>query len=219
LTQHRIQLNEIERDALTELANLGVGRAAASLRHMAGGHVLLSVPSVEVLDRVAAAQLIAGRETPHLVAVHQQFTGDFSGHALLIFPQAESLELVRAVVGSNLPLEDIIDLEAEALAETGNVILNGFLATVANILKRTLTMSLPEVVRGDAMALFALSQGRSEEELVLFLHIGFSVHLQSIHGYIAMVMDLPSLISLKGLIGEFIASVEGPDDRPIHGNT
>ena len=30
------------------------------------------------------------------------------------------VELVRAVVGRQLPLEDIVDLEDEALAETGN---------------------------------------------------------------------------------------------------
>jgi chemotaxis protein CheC len=215
LTSYVLQLTELERDALTELANVGVNRAAASLRHMAGEQVLLSVPSVEVVDRGAAARLIAARENPRLVAVHQQFKGDFSGHVLLIFPQAESLELVRAVVGSDLPLDDIIDLEPEALAETGNIILNGFLATVANMLKRTLRMSLPEVVRGDATALFALSEGRGEDELVLFLHIGFSVRKRAIHGYIAMIMDLPSLVSLKGLIGEFIANIADPD-RSAH---
>ena len=84
-----------------------------------------------------------------LVAVHQAFEGDISGRALLIFPETNSLELVRAVTGGDLPLEDIIELEQEALAETGNVILNGCLATIANMLQRNLKMSLPEMVRGE----------------------------------------------------------------------
>jgi len=52
------------------------------------------------------------------VAIRQDFTGAFSGRALLIFPEASSLELVRVVVGRQLSLEDIVNLEDEALAET-----------------------------------------------------------------------------------------------------
>ena len=58
--------------------------------------------------------------------------GPFSGRALLIFPEAQSLELVRSIVGAEHSLEDVIDLEQEALAETGNIILNACLATIAN---------------------------------------------------------------------------------------
>ena len=85
---------------------------------------------------------------PDLVAVRQDFSGVFSGRALLIFPEASSLELVRVVVGRQLALEDIVDLEDEALAETGNIILNSWVATIANLLKKNLKMSLP-VIRRD----------------------------------------------------------------------
>ena len=44
--------------------------------------------------------------------------GDIEGRALLIFPEAKSMELVRAVVGGYLPLEELMELEQEALAET-----------------------------------------------------------------------------------------------------
>ena len=37
-------LTELELDALTEMVNIGVNRAAASLREMVGEQVLLSVP-------------------------------------------------------------------------------------------------------------------------------------------------------------------------------
>jgi chemotaxis protein CheC len=53
----------------------------------------------------------------------------------LIFPEASSLELVRVVVGRQLSLEDIVNLEDEVLAETGNIILNSWVATIANLLQ------------------------------------------------------------------------------------
>ena len=75
---------------------------------------------------------------------------------------------MRAVTGGELPLEDIIDLEQEALAETGNIILNGCLAAIANILQRSLNVSLPEIVRGTGTELFELSGASESDDVVLF---------------------------------------------------
>ena len=119
------QLSEIEQDALAEIANMGVSRAANSLRQMVGEQVLLSVPAVRVVTRRAALKLVERNNAKKLVAVQQSFEGPFAGRALLIFPEAQSLELVRSIVGDEHSLEDVIDLEQEALAETGNIILNG----------------------------------------------------------------------------------------------
>jgi chemotaxis protein CheC len=165
--------------------------------------VLLSVPSVSIVTRSAAAELIGQRETEHLIAVRQAFSGDVSGKALLIFPEANSLELVRAVVGPDLSLEDILDLEHEALAEIGNIILNACIATMANLLQRSLVMSLPEIIRGGGNALFELPRLQAED-VVLFVHINFGLRGRKASGYVAMVMDFPSLASLKRLIAEFI---------------
>jgi chemotaxis protein CheC len=214
MTSPDVALSELERDALTEIVNIGVSRAAASLRKMVGGQVLLSVPSVEIVTHKAAALLIGEREGGELVAVRQQFSGAFSGRALLIFPQANSLELVRAVVGDKISAHELADMENEALAETGNVILNGCLGTMANMLQRSLSMALPEVLHGDGTQLFQISQDSSDDSLVLFLYINFSIRDRDIRGYIAMLMDLPSLAALKLLIEDFIARVMQDDTHP-----
>ena len=144
----RAELSPLERDALTELVNIGVSRAAASLRKMVGGEVLLSVPAIEIIPNAIAAALIGEREGEDLVAVRQDFAGAFRGRALLIFPQSNGLELVRAVLGDGIAPEEAAEMEREALAETGNIILNGCLATMANMLHRSLTMSLPGCCAG-----------------------------------------------------------------------
>jgi chemotaxis protein CheC len=208
MTTQSILLDDLERDALTELVNIGVSRAAANLRKMVGEHVLLSVPSVEVVTREAATTLIRERESGELVAVRQDFDGVFSGRALLIFPQSNSMALVHAVTGGALSAADAADMEDEA--ETGNVVLNSCLATMANMLQRPLTMSLPEVIRGDGSMLFNLSPEISDDGgVVLFLYINFAINDRDIRGYIAMLMDLPSLQALRGLIADFIERVAG----------
>ena len=206
-------LTEIEKDALAEIANLGVSRAANSLRQMLGEQVFLTVPNVQIVGRQAASDLIGrGSRSPRFVAVQQSFDGPFAGKALLIFPEEQSLELVRTIVGEQHSLEDVIDLEQEALAETGNVILNACLATIANLLRRTMNMSLPAVIRGSGEALFGETAGN--DNLVLFLYINFRTKERDIHGFIALLMDLPSITALKTIVTDYIRVIESGADRP-----
>jgi len=204
-----VMLSELQLDALTELVNIGVSKAANSLRAMVGAQVHLSVPTVALVSRGEAIGILSEREIKNLVAVHQVFEGDITGRALLIFPETKSLELVRAITGGDLPLEDIIELEQEALAETGNVLLNSCLATIANMLHRSLKMSLPEVLRGNATTFFSLAPPPEAGDVVMFLYIDFAVRERDISGYIAMIMDLPSLTALTHLLDEFIERTTG----------
>jgi chemotaxis protein CheC len=182
-----------------------------SRRKMIGRQVLLSVPSVEIVSQRDAARLIKERESNGLVAVRQDFEGAFSGRALLILPDENSRQLVRAVTGDELTEQEVTEIEREALAETGNVILNGCLATMANMLKRSLSMTVPEVIRGQSGTLLESAHFPTTENPVLFLYINFSVRERDVRGYIAMVMDLPSMIALKGLIQDFIERVMQED--------
>ena len=199
-----IALSELQLDALTELVNLGVSRAAGNLAVMVREEVVLTVPKVALMTRQDAIQTLSQRDRRSLVAVHQTFEGEIVGRALLIFPEERSLELVRSLVSSELSNEEIIELEQEALAETGNVILNSCLATIANSLESRLKISLPEVIRGESTRFFTLPPPPEAGSTVLFVYINFAVRRRNIEGYIAMLMDLPSLAALKKLLDALI---------------
>jgi len=209
-----VELSELERDALTELANLGVSNAALSLREMVREEVLLSVPKVSLVTREEAVTALGEKDAPRLVGVRQDFEGEINGRALLIFPEAKSLELVRAVVGGELSLEDIIELEQEALAETGNVLLNACLATIANNLGRSVRISLPEVIYGEGADFFPPPHASHHSDRVLFTYINFAVRQRNLQGYIAMLLDMPSLVILKQLLGSFIERVASGGATP-----
>ena len=209
-TERLTPLTDLESDALAELANVAMARASVSLRTMIQHEVLLSVPNVEILAPKEAIARVAKPGNPNLVAVRQDFSGVFSGRALLIFPEASSLELVRVVVGRQLALEDIVDLEDEALAETGNIILNSWVATIANLLKKNLKMSLPMVIRRDQNHIFESASSR--DSLILFLHIKFDISRQQIRGYVALMMDVPSIEELRSLIAEYVVSLARHSD-------
>ena len=209
MTETPVKLGELELDALTELVNLGISQSAISLAEMVRDEVTLSVPNVALVSRDEAIRTLGEREAKNLVAVHQVFEGDITGRALLIFPEARSLELVRAVIGGSLSIEEIIELEQEALAETGNIILNGCLATMANQLNRSLKISLPEILHGEGKDFFNLAPPPAPGDIVMFIYINFAVRRSDIQGYIAMLLDMPSIAALKALLTEYIGRVAG----------
>jgi chemotaxis protein CheC len=72
-------------------------------------------------------------------------------------------------------------------------------------------ISLPSVVRGDGATLFARSSHLND--LVLFLYIDFIIKQRDIHGFIALLMDLPSITALKEIVRDFISGI---DKQPGH---
>ena len=204
-----IQLNELELDALAELANIGVGRAAASLGKMVGSEILLSVPSVELISRHDAARILDEQASGGtIVAVYQEFAGTFSGCALLMFPEASSHELAHAVAGTHGRFQSIAEVEQEAIEETGNIVLSSCLGTIANILRRTLDISVPKFRRGDSRAVLWTAAHCRDVDLVLFLYINFKVSGRQVSGYLALTMDIDSLTELRMLIGDFIVQAQ-----------
>jgi chemotaxis protein CheC len=206
-------LTELELDALTELVNLGVSNAATSLSELVREEVVLSVPEVAVVTRDEAIANLREHDAKRLVGIHQDFEGDIRGRALLIFPEARSMELIRALVGAELSPDDIMELEQEALAETGNILLNGCLSTMANSLQRNLKISLPEVIHGDGSDFFRDSLA---EERVLFIYINFAVKQRDIQGFLAMILDLPSLVMLQKLLDAYIERSTGHSPTAGH---
>ena len=199
-------LGASERDAVTEILNVAIGQAAASLSQMVEDEVTLSVPVVEFLSPAAAAARL-DEATCRLdsVAVRQRFQSSFSGDILLIFPEDRSLDLVRSLLGSTLPLASLTELEQEALLEIGNIILNACLGSLANQLDISIESSLPAYVRGKGARI--LDSKHPDTELVMFLQVDFALTAKGVQGYLAFVMDIASARHFSVAVGDYIARI------------
>ena len=200
-----VNLTDLERDALTELVNIGVSRSATNLSRMLSEQVLLSVPSVDIVSRSEAARLVAAGRRDRFVAVGQSFEGSFAGRALLIFPEESSHELTHSLLDGAHGQDVAEELEQDALKEVGNVILNGCLAVVANTLRENLDIKIPYVARGDAFQIFG--EESAPEGLVIFLYVDFSVKSRSIRGYIALAIEQLSIEQMKTMVNSYITNV------------
>lgn len=215
-----ITLSADEQDVVTELMNMGVGRAAGAFSRLVNDEVLLSVPNVSFVG-LSQAQEVFDQHIPDILAgVRQSFDGFIAGSAALLFPEDRSLELVRVIIGEDLPAEEISELEQETLAEIGNIILNNCLATIANVLHSEIHTSLPETYSGDkqdflgflcARPLSALAMDPKAPEnaasMLLLVQIDFSLKRQAIQGFLAFAIDLLSAESFRERVANYLENL------------
>lgn len=207
-----------QQDVVTELMNLGVGRAADAFSRLVGDEVLLSVPEVVFCSQEQAQTHLQATDNGQMAGVMQTFSGFASGTAALIFPGPRSMELVRLVVGDDLPAEDISELEQETLAELGNIILNHCLATIGNTLQAEVRASLPETYRGLWPEMFEAFHRITPEPqvlpaggatLVMLVQIDFTLRSRNLRGYLAFLIDMNAAQVFLSLIDRYLESLSG----------
>ncbi len=199
-----VALSELEKDAVTEIMNVGVGRAAASMSLMVKEEIHLTVPSADLLYGAAARERLSA-SSDRMVAVREEFKGLLCGSAALLFPQEKSLDLVRMVLDENLSAEEVTELEQEALVEIGNIILNGCLSSVADALVGEIETSIPVLMHADLSTI--LPQAAGTEPVLLVLTIDFTIRSRDIQGHIVFLMDMLAANAFQQLITDYIGSI------------
>lgn len=194
------------KDALTEVFNIGVGEAAASLSVMVGEEILLSVPEVELRTRADLIAELSADIPGRTAAISESFSGLLSGEAMLLFPERRGLELVRALLHEDTPLEEITPLERDALVEVGNVLLNACLGALGNLLQVSMEIRVPELVVDTVEAILEGSAAQTMTE-ILFLRVRMTLASSSISGHVAIAMDVQSSRHLEDLLNALIRSV------------
>lgn len=190
-------LTELHLDALSEVFNVGAGRAAASLSDIVGEEVRLSVPSVEIRKSSEIDVSSMGLQSERFGAVHQTFSGSFEAEAILLFTEEHALEIVRDMMGSQISLEDLAEFEQEAMCELGNIILNACLSAMADMLNMPLNCSLPNYSVATTEEIFRRVSDDLDQPYVLLLHIDLAIERRHSEGHLIFLL---SSTSLKGLI-------------------
>jgi chemotaxis protein CheC len=202
------KLSDLQHDALVEIFNLGVGQAAAAMSRIVNEEVTMSVPMIAFQSRAEVAKTLGSDEGRRICAIAQQFKGAFNTEAFLMFPEEKSLEIVRLMVGQSLSLEELSEMEQEAMSEIGNIILNSCMGTFANASGRELQGSLPTYHVGTGDVILGNS-GKEWDGVVLTLKIDFNIEKPQIYGYVAFLLDMPALHDLQRYIDDYLANLTG----------
>ena len=189
-----MELNQLQRDALIELLNIGFGRAAAALSELTGHRVLLEVPQVSVHPINELNKALRTVLGDPIASVHQIFSGPVGGDALLILDHSAA-GMLKELLTSEAPLPLPLDASArEVLTEVGNILLNACLGTFGNILEVQVSFSVPHLnldTLHDVMK--SLLVNREGLRYALVVHAGFNLRDAEVKGYLVIVLSVASL--------------------------
>ena len=203
-----LNLTELQRDTITELLNIGMGRAAAALSEMLDAEVALSVPFVDVLSRRDAAVLVREQGYARIVAVLQEFSGFLWGDTMLILPEEQSLAVVHSFIKDTFPLDIMTEMEREALLEIGNITLNACIGSIANMLQSEVNSSLPSLLRGPCEEVFGEKNGvQVDHELVMLLLMDFAMHARDMYGCVVFFVDGDAIRLLREHIDQLLSHI------------
>ena len=196
-------LTELQHDALVEIFNMGVGNAANAMSSIVNEEVRMSVPTITFQNRADAAIALGNRESRRISGVSQHYEGAFNTDAVLMFPEEKSLEIVRLMVGDAVPMEELTEMEQEAMSE---IILNACVGTLANIFNTELQGSLPSYMVGSSSDILS-ADDKPADDIVLMLHIDFSMEKHEINGYVAFLLDMTALKDLRHHLDHYLAGM------------
>lgn len=198
---------ELEIDLLTEMFNVGVGKAAASLSAMMKQEILLNVPRVELLTGKQLAQQF-GNDEP-ICCIRQVATGDFNFTSSLTFPEECSLEIVKLLLDSELDDTVLLELRPEAMTEIGNILLNACIGRMAKMMDVHFIFGLPEFLLQKPAELLA-ELNISEESSAHVLLVSMQMHLKesNVAGDLMFIFDASSFNGFHQHISKMLQDIQ-----------
>ncbi len=189
-----MDLTEKQKDALTELINIGFARTAASLSELTGHRVLLGVPEVSIHPINDLSSALASFVTGEVATVHQIFTGPVAGDALLLLGYEGAIVLTNLLTDGLATATRLDESSREVLTEVGNILLNACLGMFGNLLHVQVSFSLPRLhLESLDAVLRSLVVGKEGLRYALVVHTAFQLRESEVTGYLVIVLGVSSL--------------------------
>lgn len=194
-----VNINPRMMDGLAELMNIGVGRAASMLNQMLGSPIALSVPSIRIL-RASDLPAALGRGGDEVLSfVRLAFGGPIQGTAALVFPPDSAVKLVSALTGEAPDTPDLDAVRAGTLSEIGNIVINGVMGSLGNVLHVPLSYGLPSYLDASIDHLF---DPRTANPVVLLAQTCFTVEDRQVSGTVLVVFEVLAFDALLKALAE-----------------
>lgn len=191
-----MELTVAQTDALTELINIGYGRAAGALSELTGYRISLEVPSVSIHEITEMASFLDHVVSGEVASVNQVFSGAISGTAMLLLDEHSAIMLSQLLSDERLPARTDFDANArEIITEVGNILLNACLGVFGNLLQVHVSFSVPRLQVESIQHVLESVHLEATERLRygLMIHTRFHVRASNVTGYMVIILGITSL--------------------------
>lgn len=198
-------LSQDQIEALEEIANIGMGQAAASIARVLGQFIHISVPRIHILPVEEVSQALTssvggGRVT----AVRQAFHSRMRGEVLAIFAENRCRDLA-GLMGYEFDLDPAG--EVEILLDISNILVGGFMAGIAEQLQSGIGFSAPSLMADRVPAAALLDSQHLPWRKALLVEVKFSLEQFSFASDLVVLLPDSEVQALAEALDVFLASL------------
>ena len=162
----KLNLTEVQRDALQEVGNIGAGNAANALAQMINKRVDINIPSVEMVELDEFANAISKRNEKLLVA-WSNVLGKTRATVLSLFNINDAIDITSIIVDDpdkkQIDLRkkinnasDFPELYKSALSELGHILGSHYVSAIGDLLGIRLMTEPPDMSVDTGASLFSI---------------------------------------------------------------
>ncbi len=162
----KLQLTEIQRDALQEVGNIGAGNAANALAQMINKRVDINIPSVEMVELDEFANTISKKNEKLLVA-WSNVVGKTRATVLTLFNLKDAVDITSIIVDDSDKRQidlrkkinkasDFPELYHSAISELGHILGSHYVSAIGDLLGLRLMTEPPDVSVDTGAQLFKI---------------------------------------------------------------
>lgn len=204
-----IQLTAAQTDALTEVCNIGVSRAARQLSDLMQNKVTLTIPSVEIvaINEVANHLKLSADKTIYCISAFMK--GALQGRTMLMFHDEDSQKLLETLVkmmSLQVNTEHLNDND-DILVELGNIVISATISAMSDMLDEAIKLDTPTYKKGKLLELLCLKVETSgSDEKLASIAITTVLHAENhnIRGSLLMIFRLNSLQQLINKLDKIV---------------
>jgi len=197
------ELNELQLDAIREVASIGSGNAATALSSLLSQPIKISMPSVELMDYNKAVSILGGPETI-AGGILVRLTGDMNGIILYL----QELNFINMIMQSIFnktvdSYESLGEMEISALIEIGNIGISSYINSLTAFVGMDVSLSVPAfcINMAGAMITVPMAEIGYESNKMMLLDGTFWCGGNEVSSKMLLVPDVNSLNELLIRLG------------------
>ncbi|MBI9043726.1 MAG: chemotaxis protein CheC [Anaerolineaceae bacterium] len=190
-----MEIRSEQKDALTELINIGFGRAASSLSNLLNQKIDLATPIVEIHQIDNPSNRFGDQSNNSKdVIVHQTFEGKFHGDVLLVMDIESSTILIDLLSGGEGVPHRMTISDREAMAEVGNIMLNAYIGSFSNLLNYQVKFSMVKLFEESIeVVINRISKSNTFLQYILLVTTEIRAMKGAVNGKVALIIGEDSL--------------------------
>lgn len=138
-------LDNMQIDALREIASIGTGNAATSLASMLQRTINIKVPTIKFLDYNEVNEALGGPETL-MVGMMLTLQKDVTGMMMFLMKEEFSHMVLNSLLGQSFEsFTDVDEMGMSAMQEIGNILAASYVNAISQITGLVIEISPPDI--------------------------------------------------------------------------